>query len=119
MIIKTLDAIAGFRAGDDSFLKEILNPAKEPLALRYSLARAEVGPGRTTRPHRLSGSEVYVLLEGRGRMHVGDEHAEVAAGQTVYVPPGRVQFIENTGTSRLIFLCLVDPAWTPEAEEVL
>ncbi len=119
MLIKTLDDRAGFRAGDGSFLKELLHPGREDLSLRCSLAHAEVGPGRATRPHRLTGSEVYYILEGRGVMHIGDERAEVAAGQAVYIPPGRVQFIENPGTARLAFLCLVDPAWTPEAEEVL
>lgn len=119
MVIKALDAIAGFRAGDDSFLKELFNPATDDLPFRYSLAHAEVGPGRATRPHRLTGSEVYYILEGRGVMHVGDERAEVVAGQAVCIPPGQVQFIENAGASRLAFLCLVDPAWTPDAEKVL
>ncbi|MEN6560732.1 MAG: cupin domain-containing protein [Acidobacteriota bacterium] len=119
MFIKTLDDVSGSRAGDASFLKELLNPAREPLSLRCSLAHAEVSPGAATLPHRLQASEVYYILEGRGRMHVGGEAAEVAAGQAVYIPPGETQFIENTGASRLAFLCLVDPAWTPAGEEVL
>ncbi len=119
MVIKTLHDVAGFQAGDASFLKELLNPAREPLSLRYSLAHAEVGPGAATLPHRLKASEVYYILEGRGRMHIGGERAEVAAGQAVYIPPGEIQFIENTGAARLAFLCLVDPAWTPDGEEVL
>ncbi|MCK7511883.1 MAG: cupin domain-containing protein [Desulfobacterales bacterium] len=45
----------------------------------------------------MKSAEVYYVLEGRGLMHVGDETAEVAAGQAVYIPPGAVQFIENRG----------------------
>jgi len=119
MIIRSLDDTAGFQAGDSSFLKEMLNPAKEPLAIRYSLAHAEVAPGCQTRPHRLTSAEVYVILEGHGLMHVGAERAEVAAGQAVYIPPGEVQRIENVGSGPLAFLCIVDPAWTPGSEEVL
>lgn len=119
MIIRSLDAIPGSQAGDASFLKELLHPGRDPLSIRYSLAHAEVAPGGKTLAHRLTGSEVYVILEGRGRMHIGEEEAEVAAGQAVYIPPGRVQFIENTGTARLAFLCIVDPAWTPDGERVL
>lgn len=119
MIVKSHRDIAGFIAGDASFLKEILHPGKEPLAVGYSLAQAGVEPGGRTLPHRLTAAEVYVILEGRGRMHVGDEQAEVGAGQTVYIPPGAVQHIENVGTGRLTFLCIVDPAWTPDSEEVL
>jgi len=119
MIIRSLSDTAGFQAGDASFLKELLNPAKEPLAIRFSLAHAEVAPGRKTRPHRLTSAEVYVILDGRGRMHVGAETAEVSTGQTVYIPPGEVQRIENIGAGPLVFLCIVDPAWTPPGEEVL
>lgn len=119
MVIKSLQDAAGFTAGDTSFLRELLHPGKEPLEIGYSLAHAEVAPGRTTQPHRLTGAEVYYVLEGRGLMHIGDERAEVTEGQAVYIPPGAVQFIENPGPDRLRFLCLVDPAWTPAGEEVL
>jgi len=43
----------------------------------------------------------------------------VGPGQAVYIPPGAVQFIENAGPGRLAFLCIVDPAWTPAAEEIV
>ncbi|MGZ5554686.1 MAG: cupin domain-containing protein [Candidatus Aminicenantales bacterium] len=119
MIIKSLKDAAAFTGGDGSFLKELLHPAKEPLDIGYSLAHAEVGPAEKTRPHRLKSSEVYYLLEGRGLMHVGNEQAEVAAGQAVYIPPDTIQFIENPGPGRLVFLCIVDPAWTTGDEEVL
>jgi mannose-6-phosphate isomerase-like protein (cupin superfamily) len=118
MIIRSIGDTAGFEAGDASFLRELLHPAKDPLAVRYSLARAEVAAGGRTRPHRLAGSEVYVILEGRGRMHVGAETAEVGPGDTIYIPPGEVQHIETVGERRLAFLCIVDPAWTPAGEEV-
>ncbi len=119
MIVRSLEGIAGFKAGDASFLKELLHPAKEPLAIGYSLARAEVAAGARTLPHRLESAEVYCIVEGRGLMHVGDEQAEVAAGDAIYIPPGAVQFIENTGAGRLSFLCIVDPAWRAEDEKIL
>ena len=52
-------------------------------------------------------------------MHIDKETAKVRSGQAVYIPPGSVQFIENTGRSDLDFLCIVDPAWRPEDEEIL
>jgi len=119
MIIKSLETTPGFKAGDTSFLKELLHPAKASLAIGYSLARAEVGPGARTLPHRLKSAEVYVILEGRGRMHVGGEEAEVGAGDTVYIPPAAIQFIENAGAAALVFLCIVDPAWRAADEEVM
>lgn len=119
MIIKSVDNIAGFRAGDGSFLRELFHPAKEPLGVGYSLAHATVRPGERTLPHRLKSAEVYVILEGTGLMRIGDDRAEVGPGQAVLVPAGQVQSIENTGASGLAFLCIVDPAWRAEDEEIL
>ena len=119
MIIKSLRNVAGFKAGDASFLKELLHPAKESLGIRYSLAHAVVSPGQKTLPHRLKSAEVYYVIEGRGLMHVGDELAEVAAGDAVYIPSGAVQFIESAGPGDLAFLCIVDPAWRAADEDVL
>jgi len=52
------------------FITEAWNaPADEAV----SVARARVEPGVTTRWHRLHGvTERYVILEGRGRVEVGD-----------------------------------------------
>jgi len=119
MIIKDLSEALEFLVGDHTRLRELLNPAKERLALRYSLAHAAVAPSARTKRHRLRTSEVYYILEGRGLMHIDLESAPVKSGQAVYIPPGAVQWIENTGATPLVFLCIVDPAWRPEDEEVL
>ncbi len=119
MFIRDLKDCPEFLSGDRAVLREILNPAKAALALRYSLAHAVVRPGKKTLAHRLRTSEVYYLLEGHGIMHIDGETAEVTSGQAVYIPPDAVQFIENPGPENLAFLCLVDPAWRPEDETVL
>ena len=52
-------------------------------------------------------------------MHIDDETTEVSPGDTIYIPPQAVQWIENTGSDDLEFLCIVDPAWQPNAEELV
>jgi len=37
----------------------------------------------------------------------------------VYIPPHAGQFIHNPGTADLVFICIVDPAWRKEDEEVV
>jgi len=119
MLIRHLRDCEEFIAGDGSILRELLRPAQGVIAIRYSLAHAKVKPGERTTPHRLTTTEVYYLLQGQGRMHIGEEAKEVTAGSAVYIPPRSVQWIENTGTADLIFLCLVDPAWRPDDEEII
>ena len=72
-----------------------------------------------TARHRLKSSEVYYILEGEGEIYIDDESRRVTQGQTIYIPPGAVQRIRNTVDAELVFLCLVDPAWKAEDEEIL
>lgn len=119
MVVKDVDDLESIIAADGSRLCEVLHPDRDGAAIGYSLAVAVVGPGESTLPHRLASSEVYYLVCGTGQMHVDDEVAAVHAGNAVYIPAGGVQWIENTGRIDLSFLCIVDPAWRREDEEVL
>jgi len=118
MFIKDLQACEEFIAGDNTILRELLHPDKASLDIRYSLAHAMLKPGKTSQPHSLKTSEVYYILEGVGLMSIDAELAEVSPGQAIYIPPLAKQFIKNTGTSDLKFICIVDPAWRLEDEIV-
>jgi mannose-6-phosphate isomerase-like protein (cupin superfamily) len=108
-----------FLAGDHTVLRELLHPAKQTLTLGYSLAHGTLAPGGRSKWHRLTSSEVYYIIGGRGILTVDDSAVAVEAGSIVYVPPGAKQSLENSGPTAIEFLCLVDPAWRPEDEEVL
>jgi mannose-6-phosphate isomerase-like protein (cupin superfamily) len=119
MLIIDLKDREEFFSGDGAILREFLHPDKVELELGYSLARAVVEPGRSTLLHRLTVSEVYCVIEGKGLMEIEGEESPVGPDQVVYIPPGAAQRITNTGDSDLVFLCIVDPAWREEHEEVL
>ena len=108
-----------FLAGDHTVLRELLHPAKQPVALGYSMAHGTLAPGGRSKWHRLASSEVYYIVAGRGRLTVDDSVVAVEPGSLVYVPPGGTQSLENSGPTAIEFLCLVDPAWRPEDEQVL
>ena len=111
MLIKDINSIPEFTAGDDTILRVILHPDNEPLPIGYSLAHARVRPGKVSYPHTLKSTEVYYILEGEGLMHIDDESSTVTPGQAVFIPANSRQYIENTGTDDLVFLCIVNPAW--------
>lgn len=119
MLVKQLNDCREFLAGDHTILRELLRPAQGSVDARYSLAQGRLDPGTTSKRHVLAASEVYYFLAGEGRMHVGGESAVVRKGTVVAVPPDAEQWVENTGTGALEFLCIVDPAWTPECERIL
>ncbi len=99
-------------------MQELWNsPADEDV----SLARARVAPGVTTQMHRLNGvEERYVLLQGKGRIEVGDlAPKEVGTGDVVPVPAGERQRITNIGDRDLLILCVCTPRFVPECYESL
>lgn len=97
----------------------ILEHANTPDDPALSIARARVTPGVTTRRHRLHGIvERYLILEGCGRVEVGDlPPRAVGAGDVVTIPAGCPQRIRNTGSVDLVFLALCTPRFVREAYE--
>ena len=98
------------------FVLELSNTQNDPEA---SIARARVEPGVTTRLHRLRDiTERYVIIEGCGRVEIGDNLIEdVLPGDVVIIPPYSPQRITNTGETDLIFLAICTPRFTVEAYE--
>lgn len=96
------------------YLLELANSADDP---QMSIARARVLPGVTTRWHRVVDTvERYVILDGVGRVEVGDlPPQEVQAGDVVLIPPSCRQRIANVGTEDLVFFAICTPRFRPEA----
>lgn len=119
MFVKSVQEGNYFLAFDHTTLCEFIHPARDGVALPYSIAHAVLKPGTASLPHLLKeSSEVYFILEGRGVMHINNESATVVQGQAVYIPPGSKQYIKNTGTDDLKFLAIVHPMWKKEDEVV-
>ena len=76
-----------------------------------SIARARVEPGVTTAWHSVDGTvERCVIVDGRGRVEVGDLSAtEVGPGDVVVIEAGQRQRITNLGDDDLIFYCVCTP----------
>jgi mannose-6-phosphate isomerase-like protein (cupin superfamily) len=118
-IIKKLKPIPSFTAGDDTEIKEILHPKNDGADFGFSLAHASLQAGQSSKPHRLHGrSETYILQSGRGSAYIDGTAYEMEAGDTLFIPAGAEQYIENTGEVPLQFWCIVCPPWSAESEEV-
>lgn len=103
-------------------LKEVLTPERcfihETWGVstgdrKVSIARARVEPGVTTKGHHLEGvQEIYIITKGTGKVIVGElEPVEVTEGDTVMIPAGVSQCIENTGKTDLVFYCVCTPCF--------
>ena len=112
--IKLAGAAKEYYFAEGCFITEWSNSPDDP---ELSIARARVEPGRTTRWHCLRGTgERYVILEGAGRVEIGDLPPQaVGAGDVVVIPPGARQRIANTGDGDLVFLAICSPRFTAAA----
>jgi len=70
--------LKGREASGRSYLEFLRVPAMS--AGVYTLAKGGIDQQK---PH--SEDEVYYVIQGRARMHVGSEHSEVAAGSVIFV----------------------------------
>ena len=107
---------------DGSVIRELMHPSRYAVlgSRRQSLAEASVAPGETTALHRHRQSEeLYHIVAGRGLMQLGDERFEVAAGDTVCIPPGVAHRIGNSGDTELCLLCCCSPAYAHDDTELL
>ena len=112
-----------FISEDGTDLCELLHPGRpeaRDLPVGFSIAHARLAPEKSSIPHRLRQScEIYYILEVRGTMHVDETIRDMEPGDIVYIPPGALQWIENTSRDTLAFLALVCPPWREEGQEVL
>jgi len=117
MHVSKLDDLTPFTTLDGSTIREIAGaggPDSAP-ARNQSLAEATVPMGGHTIAHyHRQAEELYFFTAGSGRMTLGDEARDVAAGDCVVIPPGQVHELLNTGDEPLVLLCCCAPAYSHE-----
>ena len=120
--MKTPDTLIHHPVATEYFFAEgcfITEAWNSPHDADVSVARARVEPGVTTRWHRLRNiTERYLILEGQGRVEVGDLPPEdVGPGAVVLIPPGVRQRITNIGDADLLFLAVCPPRFASAGYE--
>ena len=67
----------------------------------FTFLIVDAGPGEGPALHTHPYAEVLIVLEGTARATVGDDVAEVSAGDIVVIPPDTVHGFTNVGSGRL------------------
>jgi quercetin dioxygenase-like cupin family protein len=95
-----------FTTKDGSTIREYLHTPAQ------SLAEATLEPGQATERHyhRLS-EEIYLIVEGGGRMELDGEERDVAAGDAILIPPGAWHTL-LAGSDGTRLLCCCVPAYS-------
>jgi quercetin dioxygenase-like cupin family protein len=69
-----------------------------------------VAPGQRQKPHTHGDQDkIYVVLEGQGRVRVGDGEETLGPGEAVIAPAGVEHGLVNDGPASLLLLVVVTP----------
>ena len=100
------DTLEPFSTKDGSTIREYLHTPVQ------SLAEATLAAGQSTERHyhRLS-EEIYLIVEGGGRLELDGEERDVRAGDAILIPPGAWHtLIAGAEGTRLLCCCV--PAYS-------
>jgi mannose-6-phosphate isomerase-like protein (cupin superfamily) len=107
-----LDELDAFITLDGSSIRELAGPAWTE-ARHQSLAEATLPAGGQTAEHYHPRSEeLYYFVAGAGRMRLGEDEDEVAAGDCIVIPPGVAHKLWNDGPEPLVLPCCCSPPYS-------
>jgi quercetin dioxygenase-like cupin family protein len=95
-----------FTTKDGSTIREYLHTAVQ------SLAEATLEPGQSTERHyHRRAEEIYLIVDGAGRLEVDGDEREVTAGDAILIPPGAWHRL-LAGAAGVRLLCSCVPAYS-------
>jgi mannose-6-phosphate isomerase-like protein (cupin superfamily) len=104
--------LGAFRTLDGSEIREWAGPVSMP-ARNQSLAEATIPVGGATTAHyHRTTEELYLVVEGRGRLVVDGEERVIARGDCALIPPGATHKLFNIGGTQLRVVCACAPAYS-------
>ena len=119
MSIKQNSKIDFIENDEGAKIKQYFHPHNTLNGINYSVAQFSLDIGKKTKLHKIKSSEIYYILEGKGNLKINEKIFYLEKDDSVYVTPNSKQFIENTGSENLRFLCIAEPPWKSEDEEIL
>ena len=104
-MIQTKDLNAERRFSDEKMQKVNLFETGRMFADIYCLK-----PGQEQKIHTHSGADkIYLVLEGKGRFHIGDQEQDLGVDQIVLAPADTGHGVRNDSPDDLVLLVFMAP----------
>ncbi len=126
MIIGDINKLPGRTFPAKRWTRGLVGQAAQPIqakgfAMGYVVLEAN---GGQVPWHNQEQEEVYMVLQGRGEICVGDERQEITAGQCVFLPPTVFHQLTNIGDTPLHMMYIYCPGgdvahWRQELDGTL
>lgn len=112
MIVINRQHAATINTPHGSVIRPLIDRTTSNITL-CSLAEEVLPAGAVVgRHYHLETEEIYYILRGAGRMTVGDEVRDVAAGDAIFIPRNHTHTLENTGQEPMTLLLVCGPAYS-------
>lgn len=79
--------------------------------LALTVTWVEVAPGGQQQEHAHEPQQVYVIVQGKGIMRVGNEEREVDTGTLIYIPSWHPHRLINVGNESLVYVSASHPSF--------
>jgi quercetin dioxygenase-like cupin family protein len=76
-------------------------------AKRFAMRYFELQQGAIIPEHDHPWEHEIFVLKGKGEITVDDEKKEVSEGMAVFIEPEALHSYKNTGSDKLVFLCVI------------
>ena len=121
---KHVTEVAGTEFPAGRLTRVVVGPQTEIKAQHMVSGHVTIYPGGSVPLHHHANEEIYTIIEGQGRITVGDETREVGPVSMTYIPPNLPHSLENSGNTNLVMLFVYSPAtivdhWREEMEGTL
>lgn len=74
----------------------------------------EIEPGGKQRIHQHEPEQVYFIMDGLGKMTVGNKNQTVHGEDCIFIPSNEPHGLENIGESTLKYFSAASPSFTKE-----
>ncbi len=90
-------------------------------AKHFTAGYVVIKPGGKIPLHTHTNEEIYVMIQGSGRMRIEGEEERVQAVSAIYIDPNAEHMLQNTESEPLIMIFIYAPAgimdhWSEEME---
>jgi mannose-6-phosphate isomerase-like protein (cupin superfamily) len=114
MHLTSRDGVKPFVGDDGAIVRELASPQNAPLT-RHSLAEIRHPLGTASQEHyHTEAEEVYLVVDGRGRIRVDGETRTIGPGDVVAIAPGQRHKVWQEGAGDLVLLVTCAPAYSVE-----
>lgn len=110
-VVNLLDSIATTQIDPDVGIALVQGAAEPGVSIGLAVVQDRIKPH-----YQKVSDEIYYIVQGQGRLTLGEETYELRTGDVATIPKGQVHGFVNTGAEPCLVLFASGPKFEPETD---